>query len=84
MARGNLTDEQIKEIEVWKYRRKKYHITVGIIAHWNNFHPQHLYAVERHIYPMSPLVRKAYKKTIKVFARNIIPDVKYEKRSEKE
>lgn len=70
MARGNLTEEQKQEIDIWKERRKKYGITVGTIARWSNYHPQHLYAVERYIYPMSADVRKAYKRAVKIFSRN--------------
>lgn len=78
--RNNLTEEEKKEIELWKYRRKQYRITVGIIADWNGYHPQHLYAVERFVYPMNDRLRKAYKKTISAFKRRVKNNVKYTKR----
>ena len=81
--RNNLTDEQKREIELWKYKRKKYHITVGIIADWYGYHPQHIYAVERFVYPMSERLKNAYKKVIKTFERKVKKQVKYTKQVDK-
>ena len=82
--RNNLTDEEKREIEVWKCKRKRYHITVGIIAQWSNYHPQYLYAVERFVYPMNDKLRRAYTKVIKVFARRVKPNVEYVKQKDKQ
>ena len=81
--RNNLTEEEKKEIELWIYRRKQYHITVPIIADWSGYHPQHLYAVERFVYPMNDRLRTAYKKVINSFKRKVGKNVKYTKRCEK-
>lgn len=81
--RNNLTDEEKREIDVWKCKRKMYHITVPIIAQWSNYHPMYLYAVENHVYPMNNKLRNAYKKVLKAFARRIKPNVQYTKLSDK-
>ena len=81
--RNNLTDAEKREIESWVYKRKKYHITVGIIAQWNGYHPQYLYAVERFVYPMNEKLRRAYTKVIKVFEKRVKPNVRYTKLKDK-
>ena len=81
--RGNLTEDEKREIERWVCKRKKYHITVGIIAQWNGYHPQYLYAVERFVYPMNEKLRRAYTKVIKVFEKRVKPNVIYTKLKDK-
>ena len=78
-----LTDEEIREIESWKCKRHKYNITVPIIAQWNGYNKFHLYAVETHKYPFTDRLRRAYTKVIKVFAKRVKPNVRYEKRETK-
>lgn len=83
MRTKELTQEQINEIESWKYKRKQYGITVPIIALWSSYNKFHLYAVENHKYPFNDRLRNAYKKVIRLFARKAKQNVKYEKRCEK-
>lgn len=82
MRTKELTQEQITEIEKWKYKRKQYNITVPIIASWNGYNKFHLYAVENHKYPFNDRLRKAYQKVIRTFARRMRQNVKYEKRGQ--
>ena len=82
--RNNLTDEEKKEIELWKYRRKKYKIKVPTIAFWYGYHPQYLYAIENYVYPMNDNIRAIYKKAIKTAERRVRHRVAYEKAEEKQ
>lgn len=83
MRTKQLTDEEIREIESWKCKRHKYNITVPIIAQWNGYNKFHLYAVENHKYPFNERLRRAYTKVIKVFAKRVKTNVRYEKRETK-
>lgn len=78
--RNNLSDKQKQEIDVFVLRRKRYHITLPIIADWSGYHPKYLYAVERYEYPMNDKTRKAYNSVIRVFQKKHKNKVVYEKR----